>query len=195
MCNSEILYEVTFWSCNRISSFYMRTRRALFNLQCFRMRLWVFDHRRSWLADEWPQLWCHKAHLSHLVLGSLHALELFLLRRRLTLLNLLLVLLLKEQTLRSLLKVGDLLELDPVLMVTHTHTHTVTVCLKDSSTVQYFERGLSFILSLNKYFYCDYLTEYSVEYLITSCSFKHKHLIRYLQTKTRLSRSNKFSAL
>ena len=54
-------------------------------------------------------------HLSHLVLGGSDALELLLLGGRLALLHLLLVLFLKEVTLGSLLQVGDLLKLDPVL--------------------------------------------------------------------------------
>lgn len=54
-------------------------------------------------------------YLSYLVLGGFHALELLLLGSRLVLLNLLLIFLLKELTLRPLLQVSDLLKLDPVL--------------------------------------------------------------------------------
>lgn len=54
-------------------------------------------------------------YLPHLVLGGPHALELLLLGRRLVLLHLLFVLLLEELALGSLLQVGDLLELNPVL--------------------------------------------------------------------------------
>lgn len=56
------------------------------------------------------------AHLSYLVLGGSDALELLLFGRCLVLLDLLLVLLLKELTLGPLFQVGDLLKLDPVLM-------------------------------------------------------------------------------
>lgn len=63
-------------------------------------------------VDPRAQSWTR---LSHLVFGCFDDLKLLLLRRRLALLHLLLVLLLEELTLRSLLQVSDLLELDPVL--------------------------------------------------------------------------------
>lgn len=72
------------------------------------MVLWVgqqgFLYEALWLS-----------HLCNLVLFGLHTLELLLFSCRLALLNLFLILLLKELTLGSLLQVGDLLKLDPVL--------------------------------------------------------------------------------
>lgn len=65
------------------------------------------------------------SYLFNLVLSGLHALDLLLFSCSLILLNLNLILFLKELTFGSLLQVGNLLKLYPVLMETKTYTTMV----------------------------------------------------------------------
>lgn len=81
------------------------------------------------MSQRCPGCPAREAHLSHLVLGGADALELLLLGSRLVLLDLLLILLLKELALCALLQVGDLLKLDPVLQEADSQVRTVLLAL------------------------------------------------------------------
>lgn len=80
---------------------FKRRRQSKLWTQCF-----------TWLGGRSPVI---LTHLSNLVLGGLHTLELLLFSRCLVLLNLFLILLFKEMTFGSIFQVSDLFKLDPVL--------------------------------------------------------------------------------
>lgn len=73
------------------------------------------------------------SYLFHLVLSGLHTLDLLLFSCSLILLNLNLILFLKELTFGSLLQVSDLLKLYPVLMETNTYTTIICTMYKHTS--------------------------------------------------------------